>query len=77
MSKPVLVATSEGYINLAAVVHIDLPRKEQIRFVFGGGTESGGEEGMSSYWVSLPDEEGMKIIRALEREKPDWFLSIE
>jgi hypothetical protein len=63
MSDPLFVMTSEGHLNLAKIVHISLPRDGRIKFYFGG-----------PYTVSLPQEEGRKIISWLKGNRPEWLL---
>lgn len=74
MANPAFVMTSKGMINAAAIVHIALPTHGSITCYFAGGTESGGEETMNPYTVSLPQEEGARLVDLLRERRPEWFI---
>jgi hypothetical protein len=70
------IKTSEGWINLSLVTHIGLPDEGGVRFDFIG-PQSQGEEGICPDWVTLPVEEGQRVMGWLEANYPDMFKHLD
>jgi hypothetical protein len=71
MTKPKFVMTSKGYVNLALVTQIRVSNGE-ARFTFLGNQ---GDE-LQPDWVTIPMEEGKKLLTTLEQKHPDLFVRL-